>query len=338
MVWLQFVALSIAIVFGGAKAARYADVLAEKTGLGRIRVGLVLLALVSSMPELSTGITAVSLVKLPDLAVGTILGSCLFNLGIIVLLDVMYRGSPVLSKANPSHKASLVLGILILALTAGVISAGDRLSGLTIAWIGVPSIVIFLVYLTGMWGVFRYEHRKREASPPAKETVLLYDGHSLTGAWLKFALAAAVVIGAGIWLAFIGEDIVASTGWGASFVGSLLLAVSTSLPETVIGITALRLGAIDMAIANVIGANLINIAKIFVLDIFYTEGPLLSSVSGAHVTTTLVAIGMSVVVLIGILYRARVKTFRVVSWYSVLLLGLYIYGAFALYNASLDVG
>jgi cation:H+ antiporter len=241
--------------------------------------------------------------------------------------------------------ASAGLGILLISLTGGVILAGDGLSGLALGWVGIPSTVIILLYAAGMWGIFRHERGRQQSPKSATETEgpvapaqPLYSGESLRAAWIKFTLAAAAVIGAGIWLAFIGEDIVGATGWGASFVGSLLLAISTSLPEMVIGIAALRLGAIDMAVANVLGANMINVAKIFIIDIFYTEGAVLSSVSQAHVTTAAVAVAMTLVVLIGLRFRPRRKTFGFVSWYSVVLVGLYIYGAYALFDSGLGGG
>ena len=91
MVWLKFILCVVIILFSGTKLARYGDAIAEKTGLGRIWVGLVLLALITSMPELVTGVSSVALVGLPDLGLGTLLGSCIFNLSIIALLDIMCR-------------------------------------------------------------------------------------------------------------------------------------------------------------------------------------------------------------------------------------------------------
>ena len=85
MVWLKFAACLAIILFAGTKLAHYGDVIAEKTGLGRIWVGLLLLAAITSMPELVTGLSAIGLVGLPDLAVGNLLGSCLFNLAILGL-------------------------------------------------------------------------------------------------------------------------------------------------------------------------------------------------------------------------------------------------------------
>jgi len=107
-----------------------------------------------------------------------------------------------------------------------------------------------------------------------------------------------------------------------------------TLLEDTLTIAAVRLGAVDMAIADVLGANMINIAKIFLIDLFYTEGSLLSSVSRAHITTGIVAIIMSLVVIVALRFRQRRKTFRVVSWYAVLLVGLYLYGAYALFTSG----
>ena len=336
MVWLKFLLSLIIILFAGTKLARYGDAIAEKTGLGRIWIGLVLLALISSMPELVTGVSAVALVKLPDLALGVLLGSCLSNLLILALLDVLHRGTPILSKASLSHIASAGLGILLIALTAGSILAGERFSGLSLGWVGIPSIIVFLLFLLGMWGIFYYERNQHPTSSPASPPQ--YGEDSVKGVWFKFTLAAAAVIGAGIWSAFIGEDIVEATGWSTSFVGSLLLAISTSMPELVITVAALRLGAVDLAVADILGANMINIAKIIAVDLFYTQGPILSSVSSVHLTTALVVAVMSLVVIVGLRFRQKRKAFIFTSWYGPVLVGLYIIGAYALFTSGMAVG
>ncbi len=103
LVWLKLLACLAIILFAGTKVARYGDAIAEKTGLGRVWVGLILLALVTAMPELVTGVSSVALVKLPDLALGTSLGSCLFNLTILAVLDVLHRRVPILSKVSKIH-------------------------------------------------------------------------------------------------------------------------------------------------------------------------------------------------------------------------------------------
>jgi len=332
LVWLKFILSLVIILFAGTKLARYGDALAEKTRLGHIWIGLLLLAFITSVPELATGISAVALVKIPDLAIGTIMGSCIFNVLIVALLDIIYRQAPILSKVSPNHIMSVVMGILLVALAAVSIFFGERISGLVLGWIGIPSILAIVVYLIGVRWTLRSAREGQVASPPVANT--RYSHITMREVWLKFTLAGLAVIGSGIWLAFIGEEIAATTGLGASFVGTLFLAISTSMPELALTIAAVRLGAIDMAVADVLGANMINIAKIFLIDIFYTDGSILSSVSKAHITSAVVAIVMSIVVLIALRFRQKRKTFRVISWYAVLLLGLYVYGAYALFTSG----
>ncbi|MBL7165860.1 MAG: sodium:calcium antiporter [Dehalococcoidales bacterium] len=332
MVWLKFLLSLVIILFGGTKLARYGDALAEKTRFGHIWIGLLLLAFITSVPELATGISAVALVKIPDLAIGTIMGSCIFNLLIVALLDVIYRQAPILSKASPNHLMSVGMGILLIALAAVSIFFGERISGLVLGWIGIPSILAIVLYLIGVRWTLRSAQKSQVTSPPV--TKAQYSDVTMREVWLKFMLAGLAVVGSGIWLAFIGEEIAATTGLGASFVGTLFLAISTSMPEIALTIAAVRLGAIDMAVADILGANMINIAKIFLIDIFYTEGSILSSVSKAHITSAVVAVVMSIVVLIALRFRQKRKTFRVISWYAVLLVGLYLYGAYALFTSG----
>jgi cation:H+ antiporter len=161
-----------------------------------------------------------------------------------------------------------------------------------------------------------------------------YQNMGIREVWTKFILAGGAVIGSGIWLALIGEEISNTTTLGASFVGTLFLAVSTSMPEIALTTAAVRLGAIDLAVADVVGANMINIAKIFIIDIFYTDGSILAAVSKSQITTALVAIGMSLILLIALRFRQRRKTFSVISWYGIVLIALYVYGAYALYTSG----
>ena len=89
MVWLKFLLCVVIILFAGTKLARYGDAIAEKTGLGRIWIGLMLLAIITTMPELVTAVSSATFVEGngPDLALGTLLGSCIFNLLILVSLS-----------------------------------------------------------------------------------------------------------------------------------------------------------------------------------------------------------------------------------------------------------
>lgn len=337
MVWLQFL-LSLAIIlFAGTKLARYGDALAEKTGLGRIWIGLVLLAFATSMPELVTGISAVALVELPDLAIGMLFGSCLFNLVILAVLDVLYRPTPILSRASTSHLLPAVLGMLLVVMAAATILAGEGLSGLALGWVGIPSLVIFIIYLLGIRRMFRCEGDE-ESQSASKTIAQKYGELDKRTVYIRFALATLAIIGAGIWMAFIGEQIITTYDWSASFVGSLFVAIATSMPELAVTVAAIRIGAVDMAVADILGANMLNIGKIFIIDIFYRQGAILSSVSGDHIITAGLVTAMALVVIIGLRFRQRRKLFGVISWHGAALIVLYLVGAYAMFSRGMVLG
>jgi cation:H+ antiporter len=154
--------------------------------------------------------------------------------------------------------------------------------------------------------LFRFQ-RTQQGQPPDNGSVTAnYEAVSLRKASAFFIIAALATIAAGTWLGFIGDEISQVTGLKASFVGTIFLAICTSAPEIVVSISALRLGALEMAVGNVIGSNLFNMGvTIFVDDLFYTTGPILSYVAMDHVGTALFAILMSCVVIIGLIFRPR---------------------------------
>jgi len=330
LLWLKFLTSLVIILFAGTKLARYGDVIAAKTGLGGIWIGLVLLAAITSAPELVTGVSSAALVELPDLALGTLLGSCMFNLTILALLDILHRRTPFLSEVKLRHIASAGIGILLIAIAGGSIFAGERLSELALGWVGIPSIIILILYLVAMWRMFRFE--RNHSLPPLNNTASQYEQDSTKALYFKFALAAAAVIGAGIWVSFIGDEITSTYEWSASFVGTLFLAITTSMPELAVTVAALRLGAIDMAVADILGANMLDVAHLFTVDLFYSQGPILSSVKSVHLITAGVIMVMSLLVILGIRFRQKRKTFIVASWYTPALIGLYILGAYALFK------
>ena len=131
-------------------------------------------------------------------------------------------------------------------------------------------------------------------------------------------------IAAGIWLPFIGSRISAATGWGNTFVGSLWVAAATSLPEMVTSFAAMRLGAPDLAIANLFGSNLFNMAILALDDLAFMKGPLLSQVSGMHLFSAVAALMMTGIAITGLIYRAQKKAWVTVSWDGAALLLLYL--------------
>ena len=165
-----------------------------------------------------------------------------------------------------------------------------------------------------------------------EESARKYDRISLRRAALGYGLAAAVVVAAGTWLPFIGAEIARTMGWHTSFVGTLFVAGATSVPEIAVTVAALRMGALDMAIANLLGSNLFDILIVAIDDLFYAPGPILAHVSPVHAFSAFSAIIMTGTAIVGLFYRPTVRLARSVGWVSVSLAALYLVNSYVLFR------
>jgi cation:H+ antiporter len=331
MLWIQFILCVIIVVAASSVLSRYADVIAEKTGLGRAWVGAILLAGVTSLPELVSGITAVTVLNAPNLAIGGIVGSNLFNLTLIAVMDVAYQPGSILSNAQDGHILSGGLGILLMGLIAVAPLVGPAINGFGVLGVSVISLGIVVVYLIGARLLSTFQSKRAVEVLEQEAEVLHYDRISRRRAFLTFGGAALVVVITGVWLSTLADQISAETGLGRSFVGALLLGVSTSLPEITASLTAVRIGAIDLAIGNVLGSNLFNVALLAVYDMFDGGKNLWEVMSNANALGLIIAMMMTAVVIVSLIYRASPKTPFRVSWDGVALIIMYLGAMAALY-------
>ncbi len=328
LVWLKFLLCLAAILVAGSRLARYADVIAEKTGLGRIWIGLALVALVTATPEMATGVSSAALVESPDLAVGTLIGSCCFNLSILFVLDHVSRRGPVLASVSTHQLPSVRAGLLLLSIAALSLFLSNRLSIPSIAWVSVPAVVLLIAYPLALRHIL---NRERGRPVEAHESVKYYASSTLRGALTGFLIASAVVIGAGVWLSFIGDEIATVTGWGASFVGNLLLAVATSAPELVVSVAAVRMGFADIAIADILGANMLDTGMLGLVDVFYLRGSLFADASPVNLVVMVVAAMSTVIAGVGIWRRRQGYLAGRLTWYGLLVVLLYMIAAYVLF-------
>jgi len=329
VVWLQLGACAALIAFAGTKLSGYADVIADKTGLSGNWIGLILLATVTSLPELATGISAVTIADAPNIAVGDVLGSCVFNLAILVVLDFLHRGESVYRRANQGHILSAGFGIVLIGFAGLNLLLGDKAAALSIGHIGASTPVIVALYVIAMRAVFIHE---RDKTREFVDTIAdRYPQVALRGAVIRYAAAAIVIVAAGIWLPFIGVQLASIMGWHKTFVGTLFVAIATSLPELAVTVAALRIGALDMAIGNLLGSNLFNIVILALDDLFFLKGPLLARVSSLHAMSAVSALVMTGIVIVGLLYRPRARILGAVGWISLGLLAVYLLNSFVLY-------
>lgn len=329
MIWLELIVCAALIFWAGSLLSKYGDVIAEKTGLGRAWIGAILIAGVTSLPELASGVSAVAWLNEPNLAAGAVLGSCLFNLALIAMIDLAYQPGRVLAQAQEVHILSGGLGVLMLGIVVMGVLIGPVLNGVGVVGISVLSIVILALYAVGGKMIAGLEKERMGEVLEKEAEQGGYDDISARKAYIVFIISAVAVIGLGIWLASIGDRLSATTGLSRSFVGNLFLALTTSLPEIAASLAAIRLGAIDLAIGNVLGSNLFNILLFFVYDLADGKSNFWASLTNANAFAAVMTIMMTGVVIISLMYRASPKTPYRVSWDGLALSGMYI-GSIAL--------
>jgi cation:H+ antiporter len=320
IVWLELLAAAGLIFYAGRRLSQYADIIAEKTGVSRGWIGFILLAFITSLPELSASLSSASLIKNADLALGNIFGSNTFNLLIIVLLDLLYQSSPLLTVVSGEHILSASLGILLTSLAVlGLITPNE-----TSLWgISPVSWGILIAYLIGTRLLFKHSHL--QTPPPQK-----YNDINFGPVLSKFVLFSALIICGGILASFSGRDIARLTGLGDTFVGTFLLAVVTSLPEVAVSVGALRLGEVDMALGNLLGSNVFNLSLIFLTDLVYRSGGIFASASQSHIITAAEFLIICSIVLIGMGYKAPHRKYFGIGVDALSILVVYLMGILGL--------
>jgi cation:H+ antiporter len=294
---LWFVALAAVVVVAAVFLARSADRIAEATGLGHSLVGLVLLSVATSLPELTVGISAVRIGAF-DLAVGGFLGSTLVNLQILALMDLITRTpGRILSRSAAGHAMAAVAGVALMALVLLFL-----LLDWTATWLrlGVGSWMVLGSYAFAVRMIYYDQLAAREATraEPAGSHV------SLRRAGTEFIVAATAIFLAAPRLTETAEKLATQSGLGETFFGTLFVAFVTSLPEAISVLTALRLGRTDLAVGTIFGSNAANMVLLSATDLA-TPQSLLSLVGPNHAITATAGIAVTAIATVGLLYRAE---------------------------------
>jgi len=336
--WQNFAVVAAGAVLvwaAGTRLSNYADQISKRTRISDAFAGLILLAFSTSLPEVATTLTA-SLGGNPQLATSNLLGGVALQTALLAIVDaIAVRGALTYFSPNPVLLMQAVVLILLLATAVAVAALGDAFA----VWsVGAGATSLFFIYLLGLLAIARFERREpwKAVDPPdAPETPperqRRYAGMSDRAVYVSFAAASAVILAAGWAVTEASEAIAEQTGLGATFVGATLLAMTTSLPELSTTIEAARLGAYRMAISNIFGSNAICIAMLFLADIGYRDGVILSETGASTTFAAGLSIVLTCVYLWGLLEREN-RSVGPLGWDSAAVLVLYIGGLGVLYN------
>lgn len=330
-----FVSAAAVVWFAGSRLARYADQIATQTGLGQALLGILLLGGVTSLPELTVGVTA-TLSGAPELSVNNVLGSAAINVVILAVADAVYgRRALTSTPGAPDVLLQGSLCIILLSLVVGAVTAGDVLIGGVGAW----SWLILAAFVGAIWMVSHPQGRRSwvpghaaARSPRQHGDDGAPDRTTPLGRLIRLTVATgAAILVAGFVLAQSGEALAEQTGLGTSFFGAVLLGFSTALPELSTVLAAVRLRRYEMAMSDAFGTILFNVTIIVAVDAMHPGDPVLVEAGRFASFGALLAIMLIAVYLVGMIER-RDRTVLRMGLDSLLVIAGYAGGVAVLYG------
>jgi cation:H+ antiporter len=291
---------------------------------------MILVAAATSLPEIVTTASA-SLTDGPDLAVGNLFGSSMANMAILGIVDLAGRHQVWKNvEGGQPRLAALAAAVTAIATLAVLVP-----SSFVVGWVGADTIVIAGAYLAGLAWMRRSPRGRfgEDSSVEVPDGSAASENGQLRSTVRRFATGAILILIAAPVVTLAAEAIAEETGVGQTFVGTTLLAFTTSLPELVASLTALRIGAHDMAVGNLFGSNAFNMVMLLVADLFYLPGSLMEAVDPNQAIGGVSAMLLMTLVLASIAHGTETR-FRRLEPDATLVLVVYLGCLYALWSTG----
>lgn len=331
---LLFAASTLAIGIGGWKITAVVDRLADRTGLGEAVSGAVFLGASTSLSGIVTSVTT-AFGGHAEFAVSHGIGGIAIQTAFLAIADIAYR------EANLEHAAAsqtnLMNGVLLITLLALILLA-TRGAAWTVWGIHPITPALFITYLLGM----RLVHRAHmaplwEPTPTAETRPDIPEepqgGRPLSRLWVAFCILGLIVGVAGWLIGRASISIVVHTGLSETIMGGLFATLSTSLPELVTALAAVRRGALTLAVGGVIGGNTFDTLLLALSDVAYREGSIYHAAAGSLIFLVGLTTLLTTILLLGLLRRER-HGFANIGFESLLVLLVYGAGIVFLFLAT----
>lgn len=305
-IFALFAAAAAVVAVSGVRVTRQADRLADMTGLGEALVGAVLLGAITSLSGTVVSVTA-ALEGRASLAFSNGIGGIAAQTAALALADITHR------RVNLEHASAELAnifqsGLLLLLLTLPMIAYAAP--EVTVLSVHPVSLLLIAVYIGGVRAAARV--REQPMWHPVKTSDTRRDvpeqddsGPGLTRTVLELAVLALLLGGAGFVLAKTGGRISDSFGISETAVGALMTAVVTSMPELVTTLTAVRRGALQLAVGGIIGGNSFDVLFLSLSDAFYRDGSIYHAIARADLFWLTLGLAMVAVLLLGLVLRER---------------------------------
>lgn len=261
MLLAAYFILALFVIILSMKLSDYVDLLDKRTNLSGVFLGGVMLAAVTSLPELFTSISSVVFINKPELVIGNILGSNLFNVAALCVVSLIGFKTVMHTQVAASHRSTVIFSMLIYGLLALV-----AIDAFHIYFFGI-NIVSFLIVVLYLLGV-----RSLSSDDGVAENEEVGPGLTPKQILMRFACLSIVLVITSIAITFVTDRISLRYNLGASFAGAIFLGVATSLPELVSTAQLIRLNNFNAACGNILGSNLFNFTILSISDFLYTAG------------------------------------------------------------------
>ncbi|MBR2072861.1 MAG: hypothetical protein IJ976_04255 [Alistipes sp.] len=271
MLYLIYIVTVVAVVWFSILASRYIDMIDRSTRLSGAFLGGVLLSAITSLPELFTSISATVLIDNPSLCIGNILGSNLFNFGMLAVVILFFLSSFSRASLAVSHRyvmLFLMMMYLATALNWKVMGDDNIIFGGENPWfyVSITSVIVLVLYTLSV-RFLAGDNGSGDEEVGDDEVAL-----SLRAIVVRFVLASVGIIVASIILTYVTDDIATELNLGSGLAGALFLGVATSLPEVTSTISLFRMRNFDIAFGNIAGSNVFNFFVLAIADILYSGG------------------------------------------------------------------
>lgn len=337
---LSFSLACFLVVYGGIQLTRLGDQF-EDAGVSGGFVGTVLLALITSLPEFVATFSSIFRLDAPQLALGNIFGSNIFNLTILAFMDLFFIREVLYHKVNRFVTKSLAIGQMMtaLALTGIFLNTSGFITMLTFEgknflMVSTFNLLILAIYILAFKTCTELDESDQSSLSesddyPEEQSP---DHPSMTSISIKFFLYALVVVVAGVWLTDTCDDISAATGLGKTFIGSILLAFATSLPEATVCVTAMRLRNYTLVFGNILGSNIFNLFILTLADLGTTKTSILTIQNiELNYITGFAFLLMSSCILLALNYHG---SHRVLKSISVAIVAIYLYSYYIMFQMN----
>ncbi len=310
LIYLLYVILAITVILFSIKAADYVDLIDKKTNVSGAFIGGVMLAAVTSLPELFTSISGALILNNPELVLGNILGSNIFNLATLSAIVILFIKGFVQSQISKSHTKTILFVIIInIILFIPVYFSKD----FNIFNVSIVSILILVLYFTSLKfmatnDIDADEEDKGECKLTLKQI------------FTRFILVSIGLVIASVFITYVTDIISVKLNLAASLSGALFLGIATSLPEVTSCVALAKKVKFNLVVGNIIGSNIFNLFIISIIDLLYVSASLY--LTNHSQTKILLLFGFIATVLIAILLIIKNSNKKLKIVYLVLSLAI----------------